>query len=103
LASDKPYMPFVFALASWLAFLARKGADGHPVPLNDPNATALQTALKDIETSEEIIRADALVCPDVLPAALTDGAFGSALRDMLHAIQLEGMSTVIKRQVAKAP
>ncbi|MBR7652526.1 mannitol dehydrogenase family protein [Brucella oryzae] len=103
LASGKPYMPFVFALASWLAYLARKGADGHPAPLNDPKATALQIALEDIETSEEIIRVVASVCPDVLPAALTDGAFGSALRDMLHAIQSEGMSRVIKWQAAKAP
>ncbi len=52
LASGKPYRPFVFALAAWLAYLARKGNDGHPVSLNDPKATELLNGLKDIETSE---------------------------------------------------
>ncbi|WP_247997521.1 mannitol dehydrogenase family protein [Brucella tritici] len=100
LTSGKPHRAFVFALAAWLAYLARKGNEGHPVSLNDPKATELLNELKDIETSEEIIRAVASVCPDVLPEALTDGAFGSSLRDTLHAIQSEGILTVIKREAA---
>ncbi|MGK9085908.1 mannitol dehydrogenase family protein [Brucella intermedia] len=102
LASGKPYRPFVFALAAWLAYLARKGNDGHPVSLNDPKATELLNGLKDIETSEGIVRAVASVCPDILPEALTDGVFGSTLRDTLHAIQSEGILTVIKREAAEA-
>ncbi|MGB3347970.1 MAG: mannitol dehydrogenase family protein [Brucella anthropi] len=102
LASGKPYGPFVFALAAWLAYLARKEDDGHPVPLNDPKATELQTGLKDIKTPEEIIRAVASVCPDILPSKLTNGVFGSALRDTLHTIQSEGMPKVIKQKAAEA-
>ncbi|WP_114216581.1 mannitol dehydrogenase family protein [Ochrobactrum sp. 3-3] len=101
LASGKPYRPFVFALAAWLAYLVRRGADGRPVPFDDPKAAELQTRLKEAETSEEIIHAVAAVCPDVLPAALVDGTFGCALREMLHAIQSDGILQVIKREAAK--
>ncbi|WP_273793714.1 mannitol dehydrogenase family protein [Brucella anthropi] len=98
LASGEAYRPFVFALAAWLAYLVRRGDDGRPVPLNDPKAATLEAKLTDTDTSEAIIRQVASVCPDVLPAALTGGPFGSALRDMLNAIQSEGISKVIKQE-----
>ncbi|HWT62523.1 MAG TPA: mannitol dehydrogenase family protein [Ochrobactrum sp.] len=100
LASGKPYRPFVFALASWLAYLARRETDGYLIPLNDPKAAVLQNELKNIKTSDEIVRSVAFVCPDVLPAALSGGPFGSALHDMLHAILSEGILKVIKREAA---
>lgn len=102
LTTGKPYRPFVLALAAWLAYLTRRGADGRPVPFDDPKATKLQTRLEKAETSEEIICAVASVCPDILPEALTDGAFGKALRDSLVVIQSEGMSTLITREAADA-
>lgn len=84
--------PFAFALAAWLAYLVQKDQHGHPLPLNDPKASELQAALKDAATSHDIIHATAAVCPDILPAALTNGAFGSALHDMLADILSKGMN-----------
>lgn len=51
-----------------------------------------------METPDDIIRAVALVCPDILPAILTSGAFGTELNDMLTAILSEGMSSVIRQE-----
>ncbi len=102
LTTGKSYRAFVLALAAWLAYLTRRRADGRPVPFDDPKATKLQTRLEKAETSEEIICAVASVCPDALPEALTDGAFGKALRDLLIVIQSEGMSTLITREAADA-
>ncbi|MDT4868565.1 hypothetical protein FQZ97_1035380 [compost metagenome] len=88
----------MFALAAWLAFLVRNDPDGQPLPLNDPRATELQPALKDAATPSDIIHAVALVCPDVLPAALTNGVFGFELNDMLTAMLSKGMGAVIEQE-----
>ena len=98
IAAGGSIRPFVFALAAWLAFLVRKDPDGQPLPLNDPKATELQAALKDAATPSDIIHAVALVCPDVLPAALTNGVFGFELNDMLTAMLSKGMSAVIEQE-----
>ncbi|MFC7066619.1 mannitol dehydrogenase family protein [Brucella rhizosphaerae] len=98
IAAGGSIRPFVFSLAAWLAYLVQKDHDGQPIPLNDPKALELQTALKAVETPDDIIRAVALVCPDILPAILTSGAFGTELNDMLTAILSEGMSSVIRQE-----
>ncbi len=98
IAAGGSVRPFAFALAAWLAFLVQKDHDDRPLPLNDPKTTELQAALKDAETPGDIIHAVAGVCPGILPAALTDGAFGSALHAMLTDILSNGMNSVIHRE-----
>ncbi|MFD1200117.1 mannitol dehydrogenase family protein [Brucella gallinifaecis] len=93
--------PFVFSLASWLAYLVRRNPADQLMPLNDPKASELETALSAAKTPETIIHAVARICPDILPAELTNGLFGSALQAMLSAILSEGMSAVIKKEAAE--
>jgi len=101
IAAGGSIRPFAFSLAAWLAYLVTKDRDGNPQTLNDPRATELQRALRNTATSDEVIRAVAAVCPDVLPEKLTEGIFGTMLREIVNEIQTEGMAAFIKREAQR--
>jgi fructuronate reductase len=98
LEAGTPVRPFAFALASWLAWLARRDAAGKLVPVDDPKAGALAAAIGRHTTASDILSAVAGVCPDILPPKLSSGPFGMALRELLGMILTEGMQAVIARE-----
>ncbi|OHC44641.1 MAG: mannitol dehydrogenase [Rhodobacteraceae bacterium GWE1_64_9] len=100
LAAGTAARPFAFALAAWIAYLARRDAGGAPVPVDDPKAAGLMAALSGKTTPADLVAAIAAVCPDILPAPLTGSPFGTALRDLLGMILQEGMVAVIAREAA---
>lgn len=101
LATGTASRPYAFALAAWLAYLLRREADGRLLPVDDPKAAALAAALASCRGAADSIAAVAALCPDILPPALTGGAFGAALRDSLSLILSEGMAAVIAREAAQ--
>lgn len=98
LASGTPVRPFAFALAAWLAWLARRDAQGRPIPVDDPKSAVLSAAVAGQTSPAGLVTAVAAVCPDILPAPLTTGPFGAALRDLLGMILRDGMARVITRE-----
>lgn len=98
LEAGTPVRPFAFALASWLAWLARRDAAGKLVPVDDPKAGALAAAIGRHTAASDILSAVAGVCPDILPPKLSSGPFGMALRELLGMILTEGMQAVIARE-----
>lgn len=94
--------PFALALAAWIAFLARRDGQGGLIKVDDPKADALAQAVLRADAqggdrAAHLIAALAALCPDILPPALCDGAFGAALHDLLRAILAEGMQAVLAR------
>lgn len=98
LAAGTPVRPFAFALAAWLAWLARRDTEGRLGPLDDPKAAALTAAIKPQTTASGLVSAVARVCPDILPPNLSGGAFGAALRELLTMMLAEGMLAAIVRE-----
>ncbi|PTE12623.1 mannitol dehydrogenase family protein [Pseudogemmobacter blasticus] len=100
LAAGTATRPFAFALAAWLAWLARRDALGQPIPVDDPKAAPLAAAVVQQTTPAGLIRAVAGVCPDILPEPLQTGPFGAELCALLDNIQTQGMTAVIAREAA---
>jgi fructuronate reductase len=98
LAAGTPVRPFAFALAAWLAWLARRDTEGRLCPLDDPKAAALTAAIEHQPTASGLVSAITRVCPDILPPNLSGGAFGAALRELLTMMLAEGMPAAIARE-----
>lgn len=98
LAAGTPARPFAFALAAWIAWLARCDDQGRPLPVDDPKAGVLATAVAGQSGAAALVAAVARVCPDILPPALTTGPFGTALRDVLASILDQGILGAIARE-----
>lgn len=100
LKAGTPIRPFAFALASWVAYLARRDAGGAPIRVDDPRADALLAAVSGGREAATLLPAIAAACPDILPEALSTGASGATLTELLDAILREGMTAVIAREAA---
>ena len=98
LHAGTPSRPFAFALASWVAYLARTDVRGAPIRVDDPHADALGAAVAGGRDAASLLPRLAAICPDILPAPLTSGAFGATLAEILDAILRDGISAVIARE-----
>ncbi|MDQ0511724.1 mannitol dehydrogenase family protein [Ancylobacter amanitiformis] len=98
LEAGTPVRPFAFALASWVAYLARRDARGAPIRVDDPRADVLLAAVSGATDAATLLPAIAAACPDILPDALRTGAFGATLAELVDAILREGMAAVIVRE-----
>lgn len=98
LAAGTPVRPFAFALAAWLAWIARRDTEGRLCPLDDPKSAALIAVIERQTTASGLVSAIANVCPDILPPNLSGGPFGAALRELLTMILAEGMPAAIARE-----
>lgn len=102
LAAARPVRPFLFALASWAAYLSRRDSAGQPLPVDDPKAAAVRAAVSGAQTPAATIAALATLCPDILPPQLATGAAGDDLTGLLAAILTDGMAAVIAREAEPA-
>lgn len=100
LSAGQDARPFAFALASWLAFVARRDGAGQPILLNDPKAEALAKAAAAPDPAG-LLAAVAKICPDILPAQLIGSGFGQTLRGILSAIQTEGIAAAIEAEATR--
>ncbi|GLK82883.1 mannitol dehydrogenase family protein [Ancylobacter defluvii] len=96
--AGSPVRPFAFALSSWVAYLARRDACGAPIRVDDPRADALIAAVSGRRDAATLLATIAAACPDVLPEAMSTGAFGARLEESLDAILREGMTAVITQE-----
>ncbi|MBS9477572.1 mannitol dehydrogenase family protein [Ancylobacter radicis] len=101
LEAGTPVRPFAFALASWVAYLARRDACGAPIRVDDPRADALRNAVAGAKDIAALLPALSALCPDVLPPVLLNGEFGASLAQLVEAIDSEGMAAVIAREAMR--